>query len=163
VNGPALVGLHHVKVPVLDLDLSLAWYQRVLGARHLSELDHVNSDGLRYAVILELPDTGITLELWLAPLAAQATEGYDPISFAVDNEGAVHQWANYLDEHCVEHSPVFTSLAGPLLVFRSPDGLYLRLLARPADGIGSMTPHRDAGEPQGPWLVPPIMAYDNGS
>ena len=43
-----LVGMHHLKLPVSDLEASIAWYQRVLFAQHLSKFDHVDSSGTRY-------------------------------------------------------------------------------------------------------------------
>jgi catechol 2,3-dioxygenase-like lactoylglutathione lyase family enzyme len=49
VTGPGLVGVHHLKLPVSDLEATIAWYQRVLSAQHLSKFDHVDSSGTRYA------------------------------------------------------------------------------------------------------------------
>jgi hypothetical protein len=77
----------------------------VLSAQHLSKFDHVDSSGTRYAAILEVPGADIAVELRLAPRAAQATAGYDPISFSVDSQRSVHDWADYLDTQHVEHSP----------------------------------------------------------
>jgi catechol 2,3-dioxygenase-like lactoylglutathione lyase family enzyme len=48
VATPSLSGLHHLKVPVFDLEANLNWYQRVFGAHHLRALDHLDSDGARY-------------------------------------------------------------------------------------------------------------------
>jgi hypothetical protein len=49
VTRPGLVGVHHLKLPVSDLEASIVWYQRVLSAQHLSKFDHVDSSGTRYA------------------------------------------------------------------------------------------------------------------
>ena len=43
---PPLHGLHHLKLPVSDLHTSLG-YQRVLGAKHLPQFDHIDDDGAR--------------------------------------------------------------------------------------------------------------------
>lgn len=55
MNRSALSGLHHVKLPVTDLDASVLWYQRVVGAQHLQQWDHHDSSRTRYAAILETP------------------------------------------------------------------------------------------------------------
>jgi len=49
VTRPALVGVHHLKLPVSDLEATITWYQRVLSAQHLSKFDHVDSSGTSYA------------------------------------------------------------------------------------------------------------------
>jgi 2-keto-4-pentenoate hydratase/2-oxohepta-3-ene-1,7-dioic acid hydratase in catechol pathway len=54
VTRAGLVGVHHLKLPVSDLEASIAWYQRVLSAQHLSKFDHVDSSGTSYAAILEI-------------------------------------------------------------------------------------------------------------
>lgn len=41
--------VHHLKLPVSDLEASIAWYQRVLSAQRLSKFDHVDSSGTSYA------------------------------------------------------------------------------------------------------------------
>ena len=61
MTAPSLSGIHHLKVPVVDLDASLAWYQTILGAHLLTGLDHVDSDGTRYATILEIPGLPVLL------------------------------------------------------------------------------------------------------
>jgi len=40
--------VHHLKLPVSDLEASIAWYQRVLSAQHLSKF-LVDSSGTSYA------------------------------------------------------------------------------------------------------------------
>jgi len=70
---PTLSGLHHLKIPVAHLATSLDWYQTVFGAEHLAALDHLDSDGARYAVILGIPDVPVPVELRWAPAAAAGT------------------------------------------------------------------------------------------
>src|ERR1700681_5108741 len=76
--APRLKGLHHIKLPVTDLDTSLNWYRRVFDAEHLARFDHYDGAGTRYAVILQLPGVDIPIELRWAPDAAAATVGYHP-------------------------------------------------------------------------------------
>ena len=43
---PPLQGIHHLKLPVSDLDTSLTFYERAFGARRIPEADHRRaSDG----------------------------------------------------------------------------------------------------------------------
>ena len=45
---PPLQGIHHLKLPVSDLDTSLTFYQRAFGARRIPAADHRRaSDGSR--------------------------------------------------------------------------------------------------------------------
>ncbi|MDX6393596.1 MAG: hypothetical protein QOJ73_4659, partial [Streptosporangiaceae bacterium] len=55
METPEVAGLHHIQFPVSDLDASIAWFERVLGARHHPAFDHHDADEVRYAVILEVP------------------------------------------------------------------------------------------------------------
>ena len=48
---PPFNGIHHVQVPVSDLERSAAWYGKVLGARRRDEVDHKPSDGDRKSVV----------------------------------------------------------------------------------------------------------------
>jgi catechol 2,3-dioxygenase-like lactoylglutathione lyase family enzyme len=156
MTAPRLKGLHHVKLPVSDLDTSLTWYQRVFDAEHLSQFDHYDGAGARYAVILQLPGVDIPVELRWAPDAATATAGYDPVSFVA---GDIQAWSDHLDAVGIEHSPVITALAGQLLIFRDPDQTFLRLLTMPEGGIQAIEMNHDAAEPEGPWIAPDIMRH----
>ena len=59
--SPPIAGIHHLKFPVSDIDVSLAWYTLVLSATHLPELDHFTKGGDRYAVELQMPAFGKTV------------------------------------------------------------------------------------------------------
>ena len=159
MTAPATKGLHHLKLPVSDLDESLAWYKRVLGAQHQEQLDHFDERGQRYAVILMVPGNEVPLELRWAPNAARAMNGYDPIDFAAGDADDVVNWAAHLDAEGVEHSPVAEGAAGVLLVFADPDGTFLRMQELPAAGVADITLTGRNPEPDGPWLAPPSMRH----
>lgn len=112
--APSLAGIHHFKFPVANLDSSLAWYVRVLGAKHLQQLDHF-SDGQRYAVILELPFA--LLELRLDPDQAQKHKNFNPVTFKVQGVKDLEAWAKWLDEQDVKHSRVLKGVVGHVLAF----------------------------------------------
>ncbi|BBZ26585.1 glyoxalase [Mycolicibacterium madagascariense] len=159
MTAPPVLGLHHLKVPVADLDAGLAWYERILGATHLSRFDHVDRHGQRYAVIVGVPGLDTPVELRWAPAAATAAAGYDPINLAVASVDDLHAWAEHLDAEGVAHSGVVTGGAGHLLVFADPDGMFLRLADVPSGGVEDITMPQGDPEPDDPWLSPPSMRH----
>ena len=156
---PRLKGVHHIKLPVTDLDTSLNWYRRVFDAEHLTRFDHYDGAGTRYAVILQLPGVDIPIELRWAPDAAAATIGYDPVHFVAGGADDLQAWVAHLDTLGIEHSPVIAALAGQLLIFRDPDQTYLHLLTAPEGGVLAIEMNRDAAEPEGPWIMPDLMRH----
>lgn len=79
--SPCLSGLHHVTLPVSDLDASAAWYGAVLGAVRVPALDHHDPGGGRFSVVLTVPGLHVPLQLRLAPEAAGTAGGYDPLTW----------------------------------------------------------------------------------
>jgi catechol 2,3-dioxygenase-like lactoylglutathione lyase family enzyme len=124
---PPLRGIHHVKLPVSDLDVSLAFYETALGAERLPEADHLRADGTRYACILRAPGLGTLLELRLDPAQAAAQRHFDPLTIAVDDRAALAAWEAHLEAVGVPHSPVLPALQAWLLVVEDPDGIRVRL------------------------------------
>ena len=158
-HTPTLSGLHHLKLPASNLDASVDWYRRVFGAQHLSQFDHVDDNGARYAVIIAIPGLPTPLELRWAPGAATAMHGCDPINLAVESTEALQAWARHLDSMQVEHSTVIKGGAGNLLVLADPDGIYIRIAEVPAGGVENITMPRGNPEPDDPWLNPPPMQH----
>lgn len=157
--APALSGFHHLKIPVADLDTSLAWYRRVLGATHLTRLDHVDSAGIRYATLLEVPGLPVIIELRWAPAAAHALRQCDLIVLALDTDEQFDEWISHLDAQDVEHSPVLAGGGGPILVIVDPDGKFIRLMKRPPGGLAAQTMPDHPLDPDGPWLDAPPMRH----
>jgi catechol 2,3-dioxygenase-like lactoylglutathione lyase family enzyme len=159
VEAPALTGVHHLKVPVSDLDASLAWFETALGARRVPAQDHRDREGRRYAVIVMLPGMPTTpVELRLAPAAARATAGYDPVTFGVADHAGLEAWAAHLDAVGVEHSPVIDGYIGQLLALRTPDGLAVRFYTDPVGGFDGVEMRPDRADVDNPWLESPLMA-----
>lgn len=140
-------GIHHLKVPVSDLNHSLDWYERVLGARRNPEHDHRTPLGVPYAYILAIPDIEITLELRLAPRAAKAMSGFDPVTYSVRDRSHLHSWTNHLDQLGVEHSGVLRGIIGWVLVFQDPDGTAIRLYTDELHPFDEVNADLDS-----PWL-----------
>lgn len=122
-----LRGIHHVKIAVSDLERSVRFYADVLGARRITDADHVDDTGLLYACILDVPGLGSLLELRLAPDRAWRARGFDPLTLAVDDRTALADWRAHLDTLGVEHSGEIVALRAWLTVFADPDDTRLRL------------------------------------
>jgi hypothetical protein len=142
---------------VANLATSLDWYQAVFGAEHLSALDHLDSDGTRYAVILRIPGVPVPIQLRWAPAAALALRECDVIVLAVDSADELDIWVEHLDAHKVTHSPILARGGGPIVVMADPDGKFIRIMLSPAGGIVAQTLPRGHLDPEGPWLNPAPM------
>ena len=140
---PLLRGVHHLKFPVSDLERSLCFYERALGAHRIAEWDHIHKDGTCYAMILDVPGLGTKLELRLDPAQAGAQRGFDPITLAVQDRAALAAWMDYLDGAGIEHSPVLAAIQAWLVVFVDPDGRHLRLYTLETHGP-ELSPDEDS-------------------
>jgi catechol 2,3-dioxygenase-like lactoylglutathione lyase family enzyme len=145
---PAHDGIHHIKLPVSDLERSAEWYSAVLGARRLTELDHRRPDGTLFAVILQVPGLGTHLELRLDPATAAALYGYDFLTLAVADHAALDGWIAHLDALGIRHSPPIVALVGWLLVVPDPDELRLRFYTAQPHGLDASLVEYDS-----PWLT----------
>jgi len=131
---PKLSGIHHVKIPVTDLERSTAWYGRVFGYETTWEFPE--ADGVVRGVGGEVPGLDpIGLCFRVNPEAAAGCRSFDPISFGVQDKADVQEWADHLDELGIRHSPVIEASIGWLLVFDDPDGLQLHIYSFAAHGI----------------------------
>jgi catechol 2,3-dioxygenase-like lactoylglutathione lyase family enzyme len=161
LTAPILSGLHHLKIPVSNLGISVAWYERVFGARQRTEFDHRDRDNILYAVIMDIPGLGVNTELRLAPKAARAVAGYDPVTYGVANRAELDRWATHLDACKVDHSPIITGYIGHVLIFSDPDGLILRLYTNPEQGLDAADFDPSRADIDSPWLQSPLMTrYD---
>lgn len=144
---PPLRGIHHLKLPVSDLNASLAFYERAFGARRIPEADHRRaSDGSLYAYILAVPGLGTALELRLDPERAARHRLFDPVTIAVRDRATLDAWDEYLTGQGIVHSEVITAIQAWLIVVPDPDGHRLRLYTLETHGP-ELTPDED-----NPWV-----------
>jgi catechol 2,3-dioxygenase-like lactoylglutathione lyase family enzyme len=125
-----IVGIHHLKFAVADLEKSLKFYESVFGAKRIHSFDHVTERGELFAIIVEFPNLGTPLELRLDPTVAAAQRGFDPITLSIESNAALDSWCDHLDDLRVPHSSVLNGLLGRLLVIEDPDGRRLRLYSQ---------------------------------
>ncbi|WP_327146019.1 antibiotic biosynthesis monooxygenase [Nocardia sp. NBC_01327] len=151
--NPVHSGIHHLKLPVTDLERSADWYRTVLGAHRLTELDHRRADGTLFAVILDVPGFPGRLELRLDPVTAKALNGYDLLTLSVTDRVAIDDWVARLNTLDIPHSPPIVALIGWLLVVPDPDGLRLRFYTTEPHRLGA-----DAVEFDSPWLGAGVVA-----
>ena len=147
INRPGIEGIHHVKLPVTDLNRSLRFYETLLGAERIPEADHhKEDDGSLYGYILKVPGLNALLELRLNPEQAQKQKGFDPFTIAVKDKASLERWMHYLDEYGLTHSPILAAIQAWLIVVPDPDEHRIRLYTREMHGRDIKPDEND------PWL-----------
>ncbi|KAF2721458.1 hypothetical protein K431DRAFT_284834 [Polychaeton citri CBS 116435] len=133
---PQVLGIHHIKLAVSNLDISIAWYERVLGAQRVPELDHIRIDGTRYAAVCRMDDwQGLYVELRVVEQTRALRELlWDPITLAVQEAQDLQEWLTWLERWRTSHSPILVGVRGWILVFEDPDGRRFRIFTREDHG-----------------------------
>jgi glyoxylase I family protein len=135
---PAVAGIHHLSLTVRDLDASVAWYQRLLGAQRIPmTFPHYECEDTGYGVLLVEPRSGLMIGLHTntgndGVQFDEARCGLDHVGLGVATRDDLEAWAAWLDELGIEHSGIRSGdapLAFATLVFRDPDNIQLELFA----------------------------------
>jgi len=123
-NIPTLAGVHHVKLPVSDLERSIAWYESRLGyKRTIDFVEH----GTLMGVSMNHPDGGPMFGLRLDPDRARAAAGFDYFSIGVPDKAAMEALAAHLTALGEEHAGVhFATIGWILPALHDPDGHEVR-------------------------------------
>jgi len=123
-QAPALAGVHHLKLPVTDLDLSRDWYLSRLG--YQVQIEFVEQ-GRRMGYGLSHPDGGPTLALRLDPERARAAAGFDFFAIGVPDKDTIDQLAARLTGFGEQHAGVHWATIGWILPeLHDPDGHEVR-------------------------------------
>lgn len=121
---PTLAGVHHVKLPVSDLDRSIDWYASRLGYRQHVEF---RSHGRRTGVGMMHPAGGPMLGFVLHPELARAAAGFDYFSIGVPDKASLEALATHLTSLGEQHAGVHFATAGWILpLLHDPDGHEVR-------------------------------------
>jgi catechol 2,3-dioxygenase-like lactoylglutathione lyase family enzyme len=119
-----LAGVHHLKLPVSDLERSRAWYVRTLGFETAREFVE---DGRLMGIHLAHPNGGPGLSLLLDPQQAAAASGFDYFAIAVTGKDEIDALATRFDELGEQHAGVHPAGPGHVLPnLRDPDGFEVR-------------------------------------
>jgi len=122
-----LVGIHHVKLPVSDVERSRAWYQRVLGFETAIEFVE---DGVVSGLALRHDDCQPQIAIRHDPDRARAWSGFDAVALLVPSRDDVQRWSARLDDLGEPHDVVQGHHGGAVLVgLHDPDGIEIRLYA----------------------------------
>jgi catechol 2,3-dioxygenase-like lactoylglutathione lyase family enzyme len=127
MSAPAILGIHHVKYPVTDIERSRDWYERVFGLETSVEF---REDGKLMGVFLGDVGGPSPISLRQAPEHAAGLSGFDVIAWLVEDKAAVERWAAWLDELGIDHSPIIEGGIGWIINFEDPDGTQIRLYTR---------------------------------
>lgn len=117
-------GLHHVKLPVSDVERSAEWYGRAFGFLPVWEL---REDGELRGAALRHPDSGLQLALRRDPERAAALAGFDVLCLAVGTRRDLDAVLDRLDERGVNHGSPIAGRGGDAVDVPDPDGQLVRL------------------------------------
>jgi catechol 2,3-dioxygenase-like lactoylglutathione lyase family enzyme len=123
-EAPQLAGVHHLKLPVTDLERSFVWYQRTLGYERSVEFVE---QGTLMGIGMNHPHGGPHLTLRLDPERARAAAGFDYFSIGVPDKATIEDLATRLDALGERHAGVHVASIGWILPdLHDPDGHEVR-------------------------------------
>ena len=117
-------GLHHVKLPVTDVERSRAWYRRALGFEDEVEF---REDGVLRGVGLRNVDADLRLALREDPERARALAGFDTICLAVGIKADLDALLEALDDAGIPHTDPAAGYRGWAADVPDPDGHLVRV------------------------------------
>jgi catechol 2,3-dioxygenase-like lactoylglutathione lyase family enzyme len=123
-DAPVLDGVHHVKLPVSDLERSRAWYESRLG--YQVQIEFVE-DGTLKGLVLGHPNGGPRFGLRLDPDRAVAAAGFDYFAIGVPDKPALEALAARLSALGETHPGIHFGTIGWILpATHDPDGHEIR-------------------------------------
>lgn len=138
-DAPRLDGIHHLKLPVTDLERSSSWYRSRLGYEPDMEF---HREGRQVGLALKHPNGGPAQALWLDAERAAAAAGFDYFAIGVPTREALGALAERLGALGERHPGVHPAAAGWILPHvADPDGHELRFY---------LADSRDEGTPEAP-------------
>jgi glyoxylase I family protein len=152
----SLRDVHHIGLTVVDLEVSAAWYERVLGFRRTGGWDDPEGRWRKAFLVHD----GLRTRLGLAEHASspggpfdETRTGLDHVAFGVADRAELDEWSVYLTGEGVAVSPVApsNSIEGAyVLVFRDPDNIQLELFTDP---VSLTTAVRSGLSPWAGWRL----------
>jgi catechol 2,3-dioxygenase-like lactoylglutathione lyase family enzyme len=131
---PNITGVSHIELSVRDVDRSATWYQDVLGMQLLIAYSQHPTAGVDARIVhLFHPATELVIGLMQHEQGAaddvfsESRIGLDHLSLSVESRAELEAWAQHLETHGVDQSPIRDHAYGAVLVFRDPDNIQLEL------------------------------------
>jgi catechol 2,3-dioxygenase-like lactoylglutathione lyase family enzyme len=150
MTTPQLDGIHHVKLPVRDLDRSRDWYASRLGYQPAVEFVE---QGALMGIAMRHPNGGPTFALRLDPARAEAAAGFDYFSIGVPSKDAIEELAARLTALGEPHAGVHMATNGWILpALHDPDGHEVRFYTTthhsdvPSEGVLRIENPRETAE-----------------
>jgi catechol 2,3-dioxygenase-like lactoylglutathione lyase family enzyme len=123
-GAPVLDGVHHLKLPVADLDRTQGWYESRLGYRLAIRF---TQEGQTTGLVMAHPNGGPMLGFVLDPERAARASGFDYFSIGVPDKAAIEQLADRLGALGETHAGVhFATIGWILPETHDPDGHEVR-------------------------------------
>lgn len=124
-----LTGVHHVRLPVSDLERSAAFWQEIFG--YELDFDFPGEDG-PVARAFHHPHGGPNIVLWIDPERARVTSGFVWFGIGVPSAQHIEDLAAELDARGIEHGGVQGAFVEVKLPFvRDPDGHLISFYVKP--------------------------------
>jgi catechol 2,3-dioxygenase-like lactoylglutathione lyase family enzyme len=123
----SFLGINHLKIPVFDLEKSLAFYTSVFPFKHEEKYNHYTPTHELFAVMIVHEPTSLIVELRHAPEHAEKQRGWDPVTWGCERMSDLDVWAAWLDGLGVRRSPVFMGVKGWVLACEDVDGKIVRI------------------------------------
>ena len=123
VDQPAVVGLHHLRVPVSDVMCSRDWYSTVFDFEPRLTLEEED----RVVGVVLIHESGLTLGLHHAPELARSLEGFCLIALSVGDSDDLDHWCTHLDTPGPSTLRPAEGHVGWYIEVSDPDGLIIQL------------------------------------
>jgi catechol 2,3-dioxygenase-like lactoylglutathione lyase family enzyme len=123
IASPAVVGLHHLRLPVSDVMRSRDWYSAVFDFEPRLSLEEED----RVVGVVLIHPSGLTLGLHDAPALARSLRGFCSVALSVGASDDLDHWCTRLDTLRVEHTAPAEGHLGWHVEVPDPDGLIIQL------------------------------------
>lgn len=121
---PVLDGIHHIKIPVTDLERARSWYESRLGCQ--VEIEFVER-GILMGIGLAHPSGGPDIALRLDPERSDRLGDFDFFSIGVPDKNSIEALAEHLADLGEAHAGVhFAGIGWVLPGLHDPDGHEVR-------------------------------------
>jgi catechol 2,3-dioxygenase-like lactoylglutathione lyase family enzyme len=118
---PSVLGVHHIRLPVMDIDASSDWYRTIFGFEILL---YEEEEAGAVGAVLRHP-SGVVLGLHQVEVAVVAAlEGFNVLGLTADDLSA---WVDELDRLGAVHGEVTRSSVGYFIEVMDPNGTVVQL------------------------------------